>query len=74
MPRKMTVVMIMVAATIVLVMINAMDTDVGENESGNDYDGSSNSFGDDNCSGKDTDSDYENIDLDVFEKIEEARV
>ena len=50
-----------------------MDTNASENESGNDDD-SSNSFGDDNCLGKETGTDYENIDQNVSEEIEEARI
>ena len=34
---------------------------------------SNNGFGDDNCSGKETGTDYENIDLNVSEQIEEVR-
>ena len=50
-----------------------MDTNASENKSGNDDD-SNNSFGDGNYSGKETGTDYENIDLDVGEEIEEARI
>ena len=40
----------------------------------NVHDDSISSVGDDNCSGKNTDSDNKIIDLDVCEKIEETRV